>query len=222
VSTYVLMRLLESAPSRYDRGVRILTLGRLEGAYDRLISQVAAGQRVLDIGCGTGALTLRGAALGALVKGIDANSQMLEVARRKARQAGLADHVEFCEMGVVELDAEAPDSYDVVMSGLCFSELTPDEVSYTLKQAMRILKDGGRLLLVDEVWPRSLAKRLLNAALRMPLAIAAYVWTQTTTRPVESLPQKVREAGFVVESIRLTCLESLLELVATKRVKDTR
>ncbi|HUW96689.1 MAG TPA: class I SAM-dependent methyltransferase, partial [Anaerolineae bacterium] len=38
MSTYVLMRILESAPSRYDRGLRILTLGRLDRAYDRLAS----------------------------------------------------------------------------------------------------------------------------------------------------------------------------------------
>ena len=219
MSTLVLMRLLESAPSRYDRGVRILTLGRLEDAYDRLISHVEEGQRVLDIGCGTGALTLRAAARGASVKGIDVNSQMLEVARRKARDTGLVDHVEFCEMGVVELDTEVPNFYDVVMSGLCFSELTPDEVSCALEQAMRILADGGRLLLVDEVLPRSFPKRLLSAVVRTPLAIAAYLWTQTTTRPVDGLPEKVRKAGFVVESIRLTHLESLLDLVATKQMK---
>jgi demethylmenaquinone methyltransferase/2-methoxy-6-polyprenyl-1,4-benzoquinol methylase len=186
-----------------------------------LVSHVAAGGKVLDIGCGTGALTLRAAARGALVKGIDVNPQMLEVARGKAREAGLADRVEFCEMGVVELDTEAPDSYDVVMSGLCFSELTPDEVSYALGQAMRILRDTGLLLLADEVWPVSPAKRLLSIVVRVPLAIVAYVWAQTVTRPVEGLPEKVRKAGFVVESIRLARLESLLELVATKQVKDT-
>jgi ubiquinone/menaquinone biosynthesis C-methylase UbiE len=222
VSTFVWMRLLESAPSRYDRGVRILTLGRLEDAYDRLIAHVEAGQRVLDIGCGTGALTLKAAARGALVKGIDVNSQMLAVARQKIEEAGLADRVEFCEMAVVELDTEAPNSYDVVASGLCFSELTAGEVSYALDEAMRILRNGGRLLLADEVLPRSFPKRLLSAAVRIPLAIAAYAFTQTTTRPVEGLPEKVQKAGFVVESIRLTDLESLLGLVATKRVEGTR
>jgi cyclopropane fatty-acyl-phospholipid synthase-like methyltransferase len=220
VSTYVLMRLLESAPSRYDRGVFILTLGGLVGAYDRLISHVAAGERVLDLGCGTGALTLRAAGRGALVKAIDVNPQMLEVARRKARDAGLEDRVEFCEMGVAELDTEVSDFYDVVMSGLCFSELTPGEVSYALGQAMRILKDRGRLLVADEVRPRSLAKRVLSALVRTPLAIAAYVFTQTSTHPVEGLPEKVRKAGFVVESVRMTRLETLVELVATKQVKE--
>jgi len=59
MSTYVLMRVLESAPRRYDLGIRLLTLGRVDRAYDRLASQIESGQRVLDLGCGTGALAVR-------------------------------------------------------------------------------------------------------------------------------------------------------------------
>jgi ubiquinone/menaquinone biosynthesis C-methylase UbiE len=55
------MRILESAPRRYELGIRLLTLGRLDKAYDRLASHIERGQQVLDIGCGTGALTLRAA-----------------------------------------------------------------------------------------------------------------------------------------------------------------
>jgi len=219
VSTYVLMRILESAPGRYDKGLRILTLGRLESAYDQLVSHVKAGQRVLDLGCGTGALALRSAARGAGVKGIDVNSQMLEIARQKAEDEGLVDTVDFCEMGVAELDNEQPDFYDVVMSGLCFSELTADELTYALEQAMRILKPGGLLLLADEVVPGSLGKRLLNGLIRLPLAIVAYVWTQTTTHAVSDLPQKVEGVGFVLKSIRLSNLGSFMELVARKPVE---
>jgi len=47
------MKILESAPSRYDRGIYILTLGRSEKVYNRLISHVKKGQTILDLGCGT-------------------------------------------------------------------------------------------------------------------------------------------------------------------------
>jgi len=217
VSTYVLMRMLESAPSRYDRGLRILTLGRLDGAYDRLISYVGEGQRVLDVGCGTGALVLRAAAKGAWVKGIDVNPQMLEIARRRARQAKLDHRAQWAEMGVAELENEEAASYDVVVSGLCFSELTADEVSFALTQARRVLKPRGLLLIADEVVPDSLPKRVLNAVLRIPLSVVVYLWTQTTTHAVADLPHKAQEAGFIVESTRLLNLGSLLELVARKR-----
>lgn len=76
------MRILESAPDRYDEGMRILTLGRIDRAYERLASHVEPGARVLDIGCGTGALTLRAARRGARVKGIDVDAAMLEIAAR--------------------------------------------------------------------------------------------------------------------------------------------
>jgi len=101
--TYVLMRILESAPSRYDTGLRILTRGRLDDAYERLTSGIEQGQRVLDLGCGTGALTLRAAQKEARVKGIDVNPQMLEIAEKRARAANLARNTELCEMGVAEL-----------------------------------------------------------------------------------------------------------------------
>ena len=63
--TYVLMRILESAPRRYDLGICLLSLGRLARAYDRLANRIEPGQHVLDLGCGTGVLTLRAAPRGA-------------------------------------------------------------------------------------------------------------------------------------------------------------
>jgi len=117
-----LMKILETAPGRYDKGIRILTLGRLGKAYDRLTSHIRKGQKILDLGCGTGALTIRAAQKAAKVKGIDINSQMLEIAQNRAAEANLAQNVELCEMGVAELGGEESESYDIVMSGLWFSE----------------------------------------------------------------------------------------------------
>ena len=211
-----MMRILESAPSRYDQGLRILTLGRLDQVYDRLASHVQQGQRVLDLGCGTGALTLRAAHRGARVKGIDVNAQMLEIAGARSEEAKLGERVELCEMGVAELENEAAESYDAVMSGLCFSELTEDELGYALKEVRRILKPGGILLVADEVRPGSVWKRALAALVRFPLVLLAYVITQTTTRPVTDLPQRVENAGLRVESVRLSNTATLMELVASK------
>ena len=210
------MKLLESAPDRYDAGIRILTLGRLDNAYDRLISHIMRKQRVLDIGCGTGSLTLRAAQKGAKVKGIDINSKMLEIAKKRTVEEKLEQSVELCEMGVAELGGEEPGSYDAVMSGLCFSELSEDELIYTLKEVERMLKQGGILLIADEVTPQSILKRILHRLMRFSLVIITYLISQTTTHAVKNLPEKVEKAGLIIESIKLSKIENFIELVARK------
>ena len=214
MSTYVLMRILESAPRRYELGIRLLTLGRLDDAYDRLASRIERGQQVLDIGCGTGALTLRAARRGAQVKGIDINPQMLEIAERRVRSAGLTQSVELVQQGVAELDGEEAQYYDAVMSGLVFSELSEDEVSYTLEEIARILRPGGLVLIADEMKPRGRAKRLIHALIRAPLAALTYVITQQTTHPASNLLEKLEAAGFAIISVHVNWLGSFGEIVA--------
>lgn len=216
VSIYVLMRILESAPSRYDLGIGLLTLGKVGRTYDRLASRVHAGQRVLDIGCGTGALTLRAARRGARVKGIDVNAQMLDIAARRVREASQAERIELVEMGVAELDREADELYDAVTGGLCFSELTDDELAYTLEQVSRILRPGGLLLVADEVKPPTLTRRLLHRLVRLPLSMFTYIITQQTTSAVTNLPGRITAVGLSIVSIRSSALGSFCEVVARK------
>jgi demethylmenaquinone methyltransferase/2-methoxy-6-polyprenyl-1,4-benzoquinol methylase len=216
VSTYVLMRILESAPHRYDLGMRLLTFGGVERAYDRLAARVEPGQRALDVGCGTGALALRMARRGAQVKAIDLSAGMLELAERRAREAGLGDRIALVEMGVAELDREAADSYAVVASGLCFSELSDDELAYTLAQAHRILAPGGLLLVADEVAPSGRLARLLRGVIRAPLSALAWLVTQQTTHAVRHLAERIAAAGFEIESLRRSGLGDFLEIVARR------
>jgi cyclopropane fatty-acyl-phospholipid synthase-like methyltransferase len=210
------MKILESQPSRYDRGIKILTLGSLDPSYDRIASQLKKGDRVLDIGCGTGALTLRAALKGAKVKAIDINPEMQDILKKRAVELKLEKQIEVVEMGVAELDSEKSQSYDAVMSGLCLSELSANEIRYTLREAKRILKPSGLLLLAEEVVPKDFLKRVLNSLLRIPLIIITYILTQTTTRAVKDLPRRVEEAGFAIKSVKMSALGSFIELVAKK------
>lgn len=219
MSTYVLMKILESAPNRYDTGIRILMLGRITKVYDRVALLVEKDQKVLDIGCGTGALSIRAARKGAFVKGIDINPQMLEVAMRNAREAGITNRVEFAEMSVVELDREESECYDVVMSGLCFSELSFDEVTFTLTEIKRILKTNGLLIIADEVVPRNLFKRICVWILRFPLAALTYLITQTRVHAIRDLESRVQSTGFQIKEIRRNYLGDFIQLVSVKTEK---
>jgi len=216
MSTYVLMKFLESAPHRYDLGIRLLTLGYIDKAYDRLISHIQPGAVMLDIGCGTGLLTLRAARRGARVTGIDINPEMLEIARQKVRQAGLETEVNFREMGVAELEKELDEQYDAVLCGLCLSEFSEDELRFTFKQIHRLLKTDGKLLIADEVLPSRFLLRFLSLLIRIPLIIVTYLFTRTTTRALKNLPQTVETYGFRVQDVRTNWLENFMELVALK------
>jgi ubiquinone/menaquinone biosynthesis C-methylase UbiE len=216
VSTYVLMRILESTPRRYDLGMRVLTFGAVGRAYDRLAGHVAPGQRVLDIGCGTGALAIRAALRGVRVSAIDVDPRMLEIAAQRAREAHVADRVELREEGVAELDREPEAAYDAVTCGLCLSELSDDEIKYALDQAVRVLKPGGLLLAADEVRPESRWRRLLVGLARAPLVALTYLVTQQTTHALRDLPARLQEAGLDLVSVRLGGLGTFLEVIARR------
>jgi ubiquinone/menaquinone biosynthesis C-methylase UbiE len=221
LTAVILMKILESSPNRYDRGIRLLTLGKLDALYDRLVVSIQPGMQVLDIGCGTGALSLRAASQGALVKGIDISPAMLEIARQRTTDAELDEQVSLMEMGVAEMDDEPAENYDVILSGLCFSELSREELSFTLRHIQRMLKPGGWLLVVDEVRPAAFFRRVLHAVLRLPLVVLTWLLTQTTTRAVQDLPEKVAVAGLAVETVEFNALHSLICLTARKPGQET-
>lgn len=117
-------------------------------------------------------------------------------------------------MGVTDLEREKSGNYDVVMSGLCFSELTKNELIFTLKEVKRILKPGGLLLIADEVRPKNIFKKILNEIIRFPWKIITYIITQTTTHVIDNLPKKIKESGLSIDSIRLNNIENFIEVVA--------
>jgi SAM-dependent methyltransferase len=102
-------------------------------------AEVGEGDRVLDVACGTGALTLAAADIvgpaGSLV-GLDANPEMITVARRKPVQ------IEWIE-GKAEALPLPDNSFDAVVSqfGFMFFEDKPQ----ALREMMRVLRLGGRL-----------------------------------------------------------------------------
>ncbi len=211
------MKILESRPERYDRGIALVSLGQADRVKRRIVLEnVSAGSRVLEIGVGTGTMALLAAKRGASVLGFDVSASMLSVARGKVSGSGFEEQVELIEMGVSGMDQLPESSFDLVASTLVFSELWRDERAYALRHAWRALKPGGRLALADEVRPGSMGKRLFSAAVRLPLVVATFALTQTTTRAVAGLPEQVEAAGFRIVTRELAALDSFLYLVASK------
>jgi len=108
-----------------------------------------AGQRVLDVGCGTGVVAITAARLGARVTGLDLTPALLERARENARIAGV--EVEWQE-GDVEQMTLAGDSFDVVLSQ--YGHMFAPRPELALAEMLRVLKPGGTIAF--STWPPEL------------------------------------------------------------------
>jgi SAM-dependent methyltransferase len=194
----VFMKWLETSPKDYDRGIQLLTLGRIQRIDERIATRyVRAGLRILEIGCGTGTLTAMMAARGAQVTGIDASPPMLGEAEKKVVAQGLAERVTLKHMDAALIGERFPaGSFDLIVSTLVFSEIPADEQRFVLEACENLLAPGGRLLIGDEVIPAGALRRLFFYAVRLPLALLTWLLTRTTTTALRDFESVLDQTGF--------------------------
>ncbi len=111
-------------------------------------AEIEPGQRLLDIGCGTGILSvlLKQVEAEADVRGLDPDPKALARARARAEHAGVA--IEF-DRGFADQLPYSDASFDRVFSSLMFHHLTPDQKLAALRCVHRVLRPGGTLHLLD-------------------------------------------------------------------------
>jgi len=172
----------------YDVGVR---LTMREGRWRRLIvDEIAAVQPrvVLDVGCGTGTLTIAAAdeLPEARVVGLDGDRKVLDLARRKAGSErvewveGLADELPF---GDGEVDA--------LVTTLVFHHLPLGIKRAALVEARRVLRPGGRLVVGDWGRPQDPVMSVAFLALQ---CLDGFANTGDNRRGL--VPQLISESGF--------------------------
>ncbi len=139
------------AAGLYDLTLWLMTRGRERAFREDLLDLVAPrpGEAVLDVGCGTGSLAIaakRDVGPTGTVHGVDASPQMLARAAKKARRAGLG--VEFTSAPAQALPF--PDArFDVVLSTIMLHHLPRPGRAACLREIRRVLKPGGRVLVVE-------------------------------------------------------------------------
>ncbi|MGW3498880.1 SAM-dependent methyltransferase [Streptomyces sp. NPDC001020] len=163
---------------------------------DELIGELALageGRRVLDIGCGTGRPTVRLArATGARVTGITASRTQTAQAAERASRAGLAGRVDFATGDAMRLPF--PDcSFDGAWAIESFAHFADRLLA--LREAWRVLRPGGRLVLADCYEGTPFTDEEVS------LFRTGFALPRLAPSP-ETYAELAREAGFTVGRVR--------------------
>ena len=159
-------------------------------------ARLATGMTVVDVGCGAGAdVLLAAAAVGETgeVIGVEAAEELLQKGRVALKQSRV-EHARL-ERGAAEALPLADESADVVLANGVINALVADKLQ-ALREALRVLRPGGRLVLADVV-----VEAAAPAAARASLA----AWSSGLVGPVPAseLVSLAEEAGFVRVGLEL-------------------
>lgn len=128
-------------------------------------AEIQPGHRILDLGCGTGTLTILIKKIhpNADVVGLDGDPEVLEIARTKAAKAGVEitlDH------GMAFKLPYSDGAYDRVLTCLVMHHLTRDDKQSTLGEVYRVLRAGGELYILDFGKPRGVYGNLVSLLIK--------------------------------------------------------
>jgi ubiquinone/menaquinone biosynthesis C-methylase UbiE len=188
--------LLLHKPEQFDFLARICTLGRETKLREWTLNlgELQMGNAVLDVGCGTGTLLLTAAeriGRSGSLYGIEPSQEMAAYARKKAETKGVP--VEIVERSADNLPFP-PTSFDVIYSTLVFHHLPGSMQARAIREMRRVLRPGGRVVIVDWQKPTSFAKALLSP---MFLVYLLHSFRPSGSRlDATGIAQLMRELGF--------------------------
>ncbi len=167
---------MEKAMGTYDSYMRKITFGRENTLREMTVdlAQVKPGDSVLEVGCGTGTLTLaakRKAGPLGKVFGIDIIPGMIDLSKQKAAKAGL--DVAF-QLGSIDNIPFSADQFDVVMCSFMIFHMSETVRCKGIEQIYRVLKPQGLLMVIDlslpvHSLPRAFVKTFLGFMLKHDL-----------------------------------------------------
>jgi ubiquinone/menaquinone biosynthesis C-methylase UbiE len=132
----------------------LVSLLGASGARRQLLEQadLRAGQRVLDVGCGTGtfAIAIKEAHPGVEVMGIDPDQKALARALRKVRRQALSVRL---ERGFATAIPHRDGIFDRVFTSFVLHHLASEQKLDAMREIRRVLRPGGSLHLLDFMQP---------------------------------------------------------------------
>jgi len=162
---------------------------REETFKNRLIKEarIAPNSRVLDLGCGTGTLTIliKQSQPTADVIGFDGDARVLDIAREKAHAQGVNITL---DQGMAYQLPYLNESFERVLSSLVLHHLTTSDRERALREVYRVLKAGGEFWIVDFGKPHNALAFLISRVMRN---------LERTEDLIDGLlPEQLQRAGF--------------------------
>jgi len=179
-----------------------ITLWRL--GYSMVSKQLGNlnGRAVLDYGCGTGTFSRFLESEGAMVTGVDVSDNMIEVAKQQRSRS-------ITYYPIINLDFLENETFDFVVTNFVLCTISSRwEILSILQQIHRVLKKGGRFLILNSNWDRSNGKEFLSFKLEYsknlssghpitaiitsnpPIPLHDYFWS------IEDYQDMLKESGF--------------------------
>ncbi|MTJ82373.1 MAG: class I SAM-dependent methyltransferase [Telmatospirillum sp.] len=215
---YSWMVWVEYAPERYDVAVKLLTGGKIDNIKDTIASRISPGDRVLDIGCGTGSLGIKCVQRGATVVGMDISDSMLKECRKNLDRSGCADRFEIVKDSITNLRRHfEPDSVDVIVSTMVVGELSKKYLLHIFEECRTILKPGGKMLIADEVWPEGGLSRFFFRLIMTLMWVPQFAILRRAFFPIKDLKGVIEEAGFEIRARRTWPLSTFQLIEGVKR-----
>ncbi|MFC0600179.1 ubiquinone/menaquinone biosynthesis methyltransferase [Streptomyces palmae] len=189
----------------YDRMNWVMTLGRHEKWCREVAARVAppAGGQLLDLATGTGVIALAAARRypTATVTGADFSEEML----RRARTKPGANRVRWQHADATDLPFE-DESFDGITEGYLLRNVS--DLDTVLREQHRVLKPGGRMVILETCPPSGITKPVMNWGVRTVVPLlgqmvardrSSYSYLESSTLAFES-PQQIarmlKELGF--------------------------
>ncbi len=142
---------------------------------------------------------------------------MLKNAKDKVLSSDINIKIKFIEMGIAELDGIDRNKFDSAIAFLLLSELSNDEISFTLNEIYKILKPGGTLFVADESIPENLLAKYIIKIIRFPLKVLTWILTGNTTKALSGLQEKIELNGLKIESKKYSLAGNFIEITARKK-----
>jgi len=190
---------MERIVDSYDSYMRTMTLGTERKLRDMTVglAQLKPGDQVLEVGCGTGTLTLaakRQVGPTGQAYGIDVIPKMIDLCRRKAEQAGT--DISF-QLGGIDAIPFPAGKFDAVLCSFMIFHMSEGVRHRGIQEIRRVLKPGGRLVVFDLALPaspvpRAIAKVLFGGMLQHELRELVPLMQAHSFVDVELAPMKYR------------------------------